>query len=137
MALGVCLWAGVPPLRIVQSSLGAINGARVNITAAADALRAASTVWQIAFGFLFIAVVTIVEWPFANFLLSKASENRFFGTIYFDYNSRPEGFDRLRHFFHPDHGAILYFGLLRAAIYASISAWIGLSFGRWMRSVQR
>ena len=30
-----------------------------------------------------------------------------------------------------------YFGLLRAAIYASISAWIGLSFGRWMRSVQR
>ena len=95
--------------------------------------------WKIALasGFLFIAVVTIVEWPFANFLLSKASENRFFGTIYFDYNSRPEGFDRLRHFFHPDHGAILYFGLLRAAIYASISAWIGLSFGRWMRSVQR
>ena len=95
--------------------------------------------WKIALasGFLFIAILTIVEWPFANFLLSKASENRFFGTIYFDYNSRPEGFDRLRRFFHPDQGAVLYFGLLRAAIYASISAWIGLSFGRWMRSVQR
>jgi hypothetical protein len=95
--------------------------------------------WKVALasGFLFIAVLTIVEWPFANFLLSKASENRFFGTIYFDYNSRPEGFDRLRHFFHPDQGVVLYLGLLRAGIYASISAWIGLRFGRWMRSVQR
>jgi hypothetical protein len=95
--------------------------------------------WKVALtsGFLFIAVLTIVEWPFANFLLSKASENRFFGTIYFDYNSRPDGFDRLRRFLHPDYGSTLYWGLLRASIYASISAWIGLSFGRWMRSVQR
>jgi hypothetical protein len=95
--------------------------------------------WLVALvsGFLFIAVLALVEWPFANFLLSKASENRFFGTIYFDYNSRPNGYDRLRLFSEPDHGFTLYFGLLRAAIYGSISAWIGLSFGRWMRSVQR
>jgi len=95
--------------------------------------------WKTALisGFLFIAVLTIVEWPFANFLLSKASENRFFGTIYFDYNSRPNGYDRLRQFFEPSHGAVLYWGLLRASIYASISTWIGLSFGRWMRGVQR
>jgi hypothetical protein len=95
--------------------------------------------WKVALasGFLFIAILTIVEWPFASFLLSKASENRFFGTTYFDYNSRPNGYDRLRMFFDPEHGAVLYWGLLRAAIYSSISAWIGLSFGRWMRSVQR
>jgi hypothetical protein len=95
--------------------------------------------WTVALasGFLFIAILTIVEWPFASFLLSKASENRFFGTIYFDYNSRPDGYDRLRQFFNPDHGITLYWGLLRAAIYGSISTWIGLSFGRWMRSVQR
>jgi hypothetical protein len=95
--------------------------------------------WKVALisGFLFIAALTIVEWPFANFLLSKASENRFFGTIYFDYNSRPNGYDRLRQFFEPSHGAVLYWGLLRASIYASISTWIGLSFGRWMRGVQR
>lgn len=109
---------------------------------ALDLLWQKTTTWKpwkiaLASGFLFIGVVTIVEWPFASFLLSKASENRFFGTIYFDYNSRPNGYDRLRLFFNPDHGATLYFGLLRAAIYASISAWIGLSFGRWMRSVQR
>ncbi len=95
--------------------------------------------WKVALisGFLFIAVLTIVEWPFASFLLSKASENRFFGTIYFDYNSRPNGYDRMRLFFNPDHGSTLYLGLLRASIYASISTWIGLSFGRWMRGVQR
>ena len=95
--------------------------------------------WKVALvsGFLFIAVLTIVEWPFASFLLSKASENRFFGTMYFDYNSRPDGPDRLRRFLGPDSGASLYWGLLRAAIYGSISTWIGLSFGRWMRSVQR
>jgi hypothetical protein len=95
--------------------------------------------WKIALvsGFLFIAVLIIVEWPFASFLLSKASQNRFFGTIYFDYNSRPEGYDRLRRFAQPDYGISLYLKLLRAAVYASVSTWIGLSFGRWMRSVQR
>ncbi len=95
--------------------------------------------WKVALvsGFLFIAILAIVEWPFASFLLSKASENRFFGTIYFDYNSRSDGPDRLREFFNPDHGFTLYWGLFRAAIYGSISTLIGLSFGRWMRSVQR
>jgi hypothetical protein len=95
--------------------------------------------WQIALvsGVLFIAVLTAVEWPFANFLLSDASKNRFFGTIYFDYNSRPTGFDRMRQWFYPDHGAALYTGLLSAAAYATLSTWMGLKFGRWMRGVQR
>lgn len=95
--------------------------------------------WKIAAvsGVVFIAVLTIVEWPFASFLLSKASENRFFGTIYFDYNARPNGIDRMRMFFDPSHGAALAGGLLRAAVYGSIGTWVGLRFGRWMRGVQR
>jgi hypothetical protein len=95
--------------------------------------------WQVALvsGVLFMAVLLAVEWPFANFLLSKASANRFFGTIYFDYNSRPNGADRMRQWFFPDSGAVLYLGLVRAAVYATISAWLGLLFGRWMRGVQR
>jgi hypothetical protein len=43
----------------------------------------------------------------------------------------------MRVFFDPDHGTVLYFGLFRAALYASISTWIGLAFGCWMRGVQR
>ena len=95
--------------------------------------------WQIALvsGVIFMAVLLAVEWPFAKFLLSDASKNRFFGTIYFQYNSRADGFDRLRQWFHPDQGWVLYAGLVRAAVYASISAWLGLLFGRWMRGVQR
>ncbi len=95
--------------------------------------------WQIALasGILFVAVLTAVEWPFATFLLSHASENRFFGTIYFDYNSRPDGLDRLRQFFNPVSGLTLTLGLLRASAYATLSTWIGLRFGRWMRSVER
>src|ERR1700723_1844822 len=73
--------------------------------------------WQIALvsGIVFIAVLTAVEWNFANFLLSDASKNRFFGTIYFDYNSRATGFDRMREWLLPDHGAALFSGLLRSA----------------------
>jgi len=95
--------------------------------------------WQIALvsGILFIAVLTAVEWPFADFLLSDASKNRFFGTIYFQYNSRAEGLDRMRRWDFPDHGVALYAGLLRASLYATISTWLGLLFGRWMRGVQR
>jgi len=95
--------------------------------------------WQIALasGVLFIAVLLAVEWPFASFLMSHASQNRFFGTGYFQYNARAIGPDRSRVFFNPDHGAILYYGLLRATLYASISTWIGLAFGRWMRGLQR
>jgi hypothetical protein len=95
--------------------------------------------WQIALvsGIVFVAVLTVVEWNFAKFLLSDASRNRFFGTIYFDYNSRPNGFDRLRQWFDPDSGARLYTGLLWAAVYATISTWLGLLFGRWMRGVRR
>jgi hypothetical protein len=95
--------------------------------------------WHVALisGIVFVAVLVAVEWPFASFLLSKASENRFFGTIYFDYNSRPNGFDRLRIFLHPSHGVALVRGLVFAALYGSIGTWIGLVFGRWMRKVQR
>ena len=95
--------------------------------------------WHIALvsGVLFTAVLVGVEWPFAKFLMSHLSANRFFGTGYFQYNSRSTGPDRMRIFLDPDRGAVLYFGLLRAALYASISTWIGLAFGRWMRGVQR
>jgi hypothetical protein len=95
--------------------------------------------WQVALvsGVVFVAVLTAVEWPFANFIMSKASQNWFFGTGYFDYGTRPDGYDFRRIFFEPSSGAGLWFGLLRASVYAAISTWVGLLFGRWMRGVQR
>ena len=95
--------------------------------------------WQIAIvsGILFIAVLFVVEWNFAKFLLSKASENRFFGTTYFDYATPATDEDRLRIFFQPQYGLALVKGLGIASICAMASTWIGLRFGRWMRGVER
>ena len=95
--------------------------------------------WQIAAisGVVFMAVLVAVEWPFASFLMSKASENRVFGTIYFDYNSRPAGPDRMRQFINVSHGAQLWIGLALASVCATFSCWSGLAFGTWMKRVQR
>ena len=95
--------------------------------------------WQIALvsGVIFVAVIFVVEWPFANFLMSHASQNRFFGTGYFDYGSRPGGYERTRRFFKPEHGMVVAKGLLIAVGCAVVSTWVGLGFGRWMRGVQR
>ncbi len=95
--------------------------------------------WQVALvsGVLFMAVLVAVEWPFASFLLSKASENRFFGTIYFDYNSRPDGWDRMRQWFHPDAGVALWRGFGLASVYGAVGTWVGMKFGGWMHTVQR
>jgi len=95
--------------------------------------------WQIAAvsGVVFVAIIFAVEWPFANFLMSKASENRFFGTIYFDYTSRANGWERMREFFEPASGVHLAVGLFWASVWATLSTWFGLLFGNWMRGVQR
>ena len=95
--------------------------------------------WQIALaaGVVFIAVLFAVEWPFASFLMSKASQNRFFGTIYFDYNSRPDGWDRMREFYDAASGFRLAGGLTIATATACLTTWLGLHFGKWMRGVQR
>jgi hypothetical protein len=95
--------------------------------------------WQIALvsGVIFVAVLMLIEWPFANFLMTKASQNRFFGTGYFDYNSRPFAPDRLRIFRTPASGALIASRFALASLFAAVSTWIGLTFGRWMRGVQR
>jgi hypothetical protein len=88
-------------------------------------------------GAVFLAVLLVVEWPFASFLMTKAAENRFFGSIYFDYGTTADSYDRLRHFLPSGGAGELAGGLLRATVYAAASAWLGLRFGRWMRTVQR
>jgi len=96
-------------------------------------------IWQVALlsGAVFVAVLVAVEWPFANFLMSPASANRFFGTMYFDYGTPAWWSDRLRVFEDPQQGLALFKGLVMAAIYGSIGTAIGLGFGGWMRKVQR
>jgi hypothetical protein len=98
--------------------------------------------WQASLiaGVLFTAVLVAVEWPFADFLLSKWSQNRFFGTMYFAYSSSPFSpfsYEQLRRFHPAPPEWRLWAGLIKAAIYSSIGIWIGLHIGRWMRQVKR
>jgi hypothetical protein len=95
--------------------------------------------WQIAIvsGILFTAVLFPVEWEFGKFLMSKASENRFFGTMYFDFTTPPKGWTIGRRFYYPAHGLALATGLGTAALCAIASSCVGLYFGRWMRGVKR
>jgi hypothetical protein len=88
-------------------------------------------------GIIFTAVLVAVEWPFATLLMTRLAHSNFFGTNYFAFNMRPDRWDRMRVFFFPQTGWKLARGLLLACAYAAASSYIGLFFGRWMKSVQR
>lgn len=91
----------------------------------------------LATGPVFVLSLVAVQWPFADFLMSRASQNRFFGTGYFQYSMPSTSYDVRRIFVNPEHGAALVAGLLLAMFYASLSTWIGIAVGRWLRTVQR
>jgi len=92
---------------------------------------------SLASGPIFVLTLVAAEWPFASFLMSRASENRFFGTGYLDYGTPSFSADALRHFVRPQHGAELWIGFAEAMLYAAISVWLGLLLGDWMRKVKR
>jgi len=95
--------------------------------------------WQtaLATGPVFVLSLVAAEWPFASFLMTKASQNRFFGTAYFQYNMPSTSFDYLRRFVDPEHDWQLWSGLGLAMLFAALSAWLGIWVGRWMRGIQR
>ena len=91
----------------------------------------------VVLGAIFLVVLVAVEWPFASFLLSRASENRFFGTGYFAYNSRPDGLNRLREFAGDAQGLTLVRAWVEALVAAMVSSALGLGVGRWMKGLKR
>jgi hypothetical protein len=92
---------------------------------------------SLASGPLFVLTLVAAEWPFAGFLMSQASANRFFGTGYHDYGTPAWSADVQRRFVDVQHGAALWTGLGMAMLYAAVSVWLGLLLGDWMRRVRR
>jgi len=88
-------------------------------------------------GPVFILGLVAVQWPFANFLMSSASQNRFFATGYHDFGIPSWDAEVTRQFVNPQHGWALWSGLCMAMLYAAISAWLGLMLGEWMRKIRR
>jgi hypothetical protein len=88
-------------------------------------------------GPVFVLGFVAVQWPFASFLMTKAAQNRFFATGYYDYGTPSWTSDVMRRFVRPEHGLALWSGLGWAMLYAAISIWLGLLLGGWMRKIQR
>ena len=88
-------------------------------------------------GPLFVLALVAVQWPFANFLMTDAAHNRFFAAGYLDYGTPPWSAIAMRRFVAPEHGLTLLRGLGFAMVYSSISVWLGLLLGNWMRKIQR
>ena len=100
--------------------------------------------WQLALvmGPLFMVALLAVQWPFAEFLLTPAARNPFFAADQWDYNYRPGAWQY--EYWHLDRGAggawsaaKFWSGIAFAAAIATVSSWIGLVRGRWMKAVQR
>ncbi len=88
-------------------------------------------------GPVFVLGLIAVEWPFADFLMTKASQNRFFATGDFPYQVPSWSPLVTRHFVRFGHGAQPFEGLGVAMISAAICIWLGLWLGEWMRKIQR
>lgn len=96
--------------------------------------------WLLAatLGLAFFAVFLVIQWAFANFLLSTASANRFFATDNFPYFLPPTSSTVRRVFVARDATeADVRAGLIIAALLSIAAARIGLLVGAWMRQVRR
>jgi hypothetical protein len=92
----------------------------------------------IVLGALFLGLLLVVQWPFSSFLLSEYSRNWFFGSHYFDYAARPDGAQRMHRFLVIEKTtADFAWKMAQALLAAMVTSWLGLRWGRWMRSVVR
>jgi hypothetical protein len=89
-------------------------------------------------GALFLSLFAAVQWPFAKFLLSTASDNRFFGTRYVGFDDTYAPITAAYWQFQtPSHGIHLALGLTIAAAIAATGFYAGNAIGRWMSAVRR
>ena len=88
-------------------------------------------------GAAFLATFIIVQWPFANFLMTPLARNRVFGTA---YSTTARARDRVyaRYVFLPEAAPAQFWrGMLIALAVSSVMMWIGLRAGRGMQRIQR
>jgi hypothetical protein len=97
----------------------------------------ASWVKAIWVGPAFVLSFLVVQWPFANFLMSRASRNWIFGTAYFAY-ADPAGilFDSYK-FKAPETPGTFALTIGAALLVCIMTTRLGLGLGDWMRRVRR
>ncbi|MFN7936790.1 MAG: hypothetical protein U0R19_25950 [Bryobacteraceae bacterium] len=148
--LALCLFVWILPLFPAEPKLGPVFYPTTRFVPpefplllivpafALDVLRGRSwNKWLLAAvsGSLFLALFAIVQWPFAEFLMSPASRNWIFGTHYFGYYVHPQSYT-FRNLFIPTEPAF-WRGMAVAVGIAILSARAGLGWGDWMRRIRR
>jgi hypothetical protein len=89
-------------------------------------------------GATFVVVLVAVQWPFATFLMSPLARNRFFGTIFFDYSTRPTSAYLHYQFIATEATRAQFWRGMGLAIgAAALTTRIGLAWGTWMRQLKR
>jgi len=89
-----------------------------------------------AAGSLFLLSLLAIEWPFANFLLSPAARNWFFGSHYFGYATHPASAIAKFIFFDMDRGEF-WTNLALALFFAILTTRLGMAWGDSLRRVRR
>ena len=83
---------------------------------------------------VFLVAFAAAQWPFADFLMSPAARNWFFGTMYFGYNTNPLGRYAQFQFMPPEAAWEVWAELAVALVVAVLSFRIGQAGGdRWRR----
>jgi hypothetical protein len=95
--------------------------------------------WQQALvsGVVFLAVLLLVQWPFADFLQSPGARNAVFGSAYYDYNVSPQSYAATYRFAPLETAAEFRAGLGIALACAVVSTWLGMGAGEWLKRVRR
>jgi hypothetical protein len=79
-----------------------------------------------------------VQWPMADFMLTPAARNWFFGSGYLDFSSGPRSpLARYEFFDREPTAAMFWRGMAIAALMSCFMAWIGMHVGRAMQKVRR
>lgn len=86
----------------------------------------------------FVSILFAVQYPFANFLMSDAAKNWFFGSHHLGYYVFPESFLRRGVFRVMETSPSEYlFVMAQALLAGTIMTRLGIGIGNWIRAVQR
>ena len=93
----------------------------------------------VVLGLSFILAFAVVQWPFGSFLATEIGRHPFFGGGFAPYNAPAEYLVGPREFWMDDGGAsvALVKTMTWGVLAAFLSSRVGLSWGNWLRQVQR
>jgi hypothetical protein len=86
---------------------------------------------------VFVGVLLVTEWPFAEFLMTSAARNAFFGAGYMGYFAHPNSYLARSAFYLLDSGSAFWGNIGLAVCFAAFSARFGFAWGDWMKRVRR